>query len=264
MYNTRIESIEVSEGRAVALITDSGERIIAKQIISNASPHKVYASLITPLSAVPKLAYQAANARRVGPTAYVLYLGLNKSCEELGFKNYSYFIYPTMDTEKLYEDMSKRDTAKVQATICLNLANPDCSPKGTTIMSFTTLFTEGAWDDVTPENYFKEKNKIADRMIDYFEASTGIKIRDAIEEVEVATPVTFANYTGAYAGSIYGYEPDSWDSFLPRMMMMEEDTLIKNLRFVGGFSFRAHGYSSSYQSGDTVALLAARDVKEGK
>ena len=211
MYNTRVENIEVSEGRAISLTTDKGEKIVAKQFISNASHHKVYSSMITPMSAIPKLAFKSSNARRVGPAGYVLYLGLNKSPEELGFKDYSYFIYPTMDTEKLYSVMGSRDDNYIQATVCLNLANPDCSPKGTTIMSFTTLFTEGAWDDVTPENYYKEKNKIADKMINYFEDSTGIKIRDAIEEIEVATPITFANYTGAYNGSIYGYEPDSWD-----------------------------------------------------
>ena len=37
----------------------------------------------------------------------------------------------------------------------------------------------------------------------------GVKIADAIEEVEVASPETFARYTGAYDGGIYGYEPDA-------------------------------------------------------
>ena len=189
---------------------------------------------------------------------------MNKSAKELGLKYYSYCIYPNMDTENLYNTMKSREGDIIQATVCLNNAIPDCSPKGTCILSFTTLFIENSWDDITEENYVQEKNKVANKMIDDFEKATGVKIREYIEEVEVATPQTFARYTGAYNGSIYGYETDSWDSILPRMMMMEEDNAIKGLRFVGGFAFRAHGYSSSYMSGQTTALLTIKDIKEGE
>ena len=60
-------------------------------------------------------------------------------------------------------------------------------------------------------------------MIDEFEKALGINIRDSIEEIEVATPATFANYTGAFNGSVYGYEPVPWDSVLPRMMCMNDE-----------------------------------------
>jgi prolycopene isomerase len=263
LYNTKVRKILVENNQVIGVLTSNGQKIRTKHIISNANPHTVYSSMIEPSSAVPPLAVKSANARRVGPAGYVVYLGLNKSAEELGLKDYSYFIYHTSDTEKLYNTMKKRDGEIIQATVCLNVANPDCSPKGTSIMSFTTLFAEDAWDNVRQEDYFKEKNRIAYRMVENFEQSTGISIRDAIEEFEVATPVTFANYCNAYNGSIYGYEPDSWDSLLPRMMMMEEDILIKGLRFSGGFSFRVHGYSSSYMSGETAALLTVKDCKEG-
>lgn len=263
MYNTKVTKIVVENNQVVGIITDKGERIITKHIISNASAHLVYSSMIEQ-ALVPKLAIKSANSRRIGGAGFVLYLGLNKSADELKLNDYSYFIYPTMDTNYLYDTMKSRNSDVMQATVCLNRANPDCSPKGTTIMSFTTLFNESSWDDVKSEDYFKAKEKIADKIISDFEKATGILIRDSIEEIEIATPVTFANYTGAYNGSIYGYEPDSWDSIMPRMMMIEQDVLIKGLRFCGGFAFRIHGYSSSYLSGETTALLTVRDIKEAK
>ena len=136
----------------------------------------------------------------------------------------------------MYDSLKDRNGNVPQATICLNAAIPNCSPKGTTIMSFTTLFSPYSWNDVKEEDYFKEKNRIADKILDNFEQATGIRVRDCIEEFEVATPLTFARYTGAYGGSIYGYEPDSWDSALPRMMMMEQDIYIKDYVF-GRFGF---------------------------
>lgn len=264
MYNTKVEKILIKDNRVEGIVTDKGETILSNHVIANIAPHAVYSSMIEPQSAIPELAVKTANARRVGPAGFVVYLGLNKSPEELGLADYSYFIYTTMDTEKLYNTMSTVNGEKVQATVCLNIANPDCSPKGTSIMSFTTLFTGDSWNDVKKEDYFKLKDRIAYEAIDYFEKSTGIKIKDSIEEFEVASPVTFARYTGAYGGSIYGYEPESWDSILTRTMQIEAETLIKGLRFCGGFAFRAHGYGSSYMSGETSALLTIKDIKEVK
>ncbi|NLT18566.1 MAG: Phytoene desaturase (neurosporene-forming) [Firmicutes bacterium ADurb.Bin080] len=264
LYNTKVEKILVKDGEVQGVITDSGIEIACKHIISNASPHVVYSSMIHPADDVPEFAKKSLNARRVAPSGFCIYLGLNKTKEELGLKDYSYFVYPTMDTSKLYESMKSRVNPLLQATVCLNNVIPDCSPKGTCIMSFTTLFAENSWDDVKPEDYFREKTRIAQNMIDYFEKSTGIKIKDSIEEIEIATPITFAHYTGSFRGSIYGYETDSWDSVLPRMMMMESDVLIKGLRFAGGAAFRTLGYGSAYLSGETSALLTIKDIKEGK
>ncbi len=92
-----------------------------------------------------------------------------------------------------------------------------------------------------------------------------ISDRRHIEEFEVATPQTYARYTGTYNGIIYGYEPEPWDSLIPRMMMMGNDKHVDGLGFCGGFAFRCHGYSSSFLSGQTAGLLTLRDlIEEGK
>ena len=48
-----------------------------------------------------------------------------------------------------------------------------------------------------------------------------------IEEIEVATPETFARYTGAHDGIVYGYEPEPWDSIVPRAISVESEDYIK-------------------------------------
>ena len=50
---------------------------------------------------------------------------------------------------------------------------------------------------------------------------------DAIEEIEVATPVTFARYTGHPEGVIYGYLATSHDNLLPRMMNEEKEVMLE-------------------------------------
>jgi prolycopene isomerase len=262
-YNTKVEKILVKERQVIGVETSYNEKIETSHIICNASPTLAYNQLIYPKSEIPEFAYKEVNARIHGLSAFCVYLGLDATVEELGLKEYSYFIMDDMDTEAVYESWKKLEAPRGQATVVINNAIPDCSPPGTTMMYITTLFQPDAWKDVKPEDYVKTKNQIAEKLIDHFEEATGAPIKDHIEEIEVATPETYVRYTGTYKGIIYGYEPESWDSLVPRLMSMGKDQYIKGLRFCGGFGRRAHGYSSSLSDGYTVALLTLQDIKKG-
>lgn len=261
-YNTKAEKILVENGQVVGVETSQGDKIKTNHVVSNASPHLVYNQLIYPKTEVPDMAYKTCNARKVGFSAFVVYLGLDKTFEELGLNEYGYFVYSIPDTNDIYDDFSVLSRPMGQATICLNNAIPDCSPPGTSIMSFTTLYRGECWADVKPEDYFDLKSKLADDMIDEFEKALNVNIRDSIEEIEIATPSTFAHYTKAFNGSVYGYEPGPWDSILPRLMCMNDENYIEGLQFSGGFAVRCHGYSSSLMSGEMAALLTYKRFLE--
>lgn len=260
MYNTRVEKILVEKGRVVGVETSNGDKINTNYVISNSSQTLVYNNLIHPKSEVPEIAYKEVNARIHGLSAFVVYLGLNASAEELGINEYSYFIMEDMDTANLYDQWKELRVPKGQATVCLNVAIPDCSPPGTSIIYITTLFKPEVWKDVKPEDYVDIKNRIADGLITDFENALEISIRDYIEEIEIATPETFARYTRTYNGIVYGYEPESWDSLVPRLMMMGDHNYIKGLEFAGGFGRRCHGYSSALKDGEIAALLVLNEL----
>ena len=261
-YNTEVTKIHVENAAVTGVTLSTGEKIETKHVISNATQHMVFSKMITPAAEIPPKQLKMANSRVFSYSGAVVYLGLDKSKEELGLNEYEYFIYPTTDNKQLYKSMETIEESVAQATVCLNSAIPDCSPKGTTILSILMFYKGTSWDGVTPESYFELKNKIAEQAIEYFERALGIKISDSIEEIEVATPQTFARYTGNYKGEILGYVPESWDSILPRMMMMEEDNSIKGLRFCGKSGFRLGGYASSLLSGESIAHLTFNDVQE--
>ncbi len=259
-FNSRVGKILVEDGRVVGVVTSQGEGFATRHVICNASPTLAYNQLIDPPSEVPAVAYQESNARTLNVSAANVYLGLDASADELGLDAFSYLIMAHMDTDALYRAFETLETPKVQAVACLNRALPDCSPPGTTILYITTLYRPEAWASVTPEDYTQVKEQVADGLIADFERATGTSIRPHIEEIEVATPVTFARYTGTRGGTIYGYEPDNWDSLVPRMMAMGDEKHIKGLEFCGGYAFRGHGYSSSLMSGQVAGLLTWRDL----
>lgn len=258
-FNTEAVKIKTgADGGVEGVVLSNGEEIETRHVIANCSPHIVYGKM---MDKVDERIVKETNARKFAGRGFTMFLGLNKSADELGITNHNYFLYDTMDTAKQYEIMKKIDTNEVQATVCLNRAYPDCSPKGTCMMYFTTLYMSDDWAKVKPEEYYKVKDFVANKMINRFEQDTGCNIRDSIEEISVATPMTYARYCGHPEGGIYGYESQYWDGLMPRLLMMAEDHKTRGLRFAGGFSMRLSGYSSAYFSGDITGRQTVGDIK---
>ena len=265
-YNTRVDKILVEGGKIVGVETTNGDKIKTNYVISNASPILTYNKLIYPQSEVPEIAYKDVNARIHGLTGFVVYVGLDATAEELGLHEYGYFIMDTMDTEEVYNSWSKLQAPGGLACVVLNNAIPDCSPPGTCMLDITTLYRPEAWKDVKPEEYVELKNNLAEEILIKFEKATKTSLRDHIEEIEIATPATFARYAKLYNGIFYGYEPESWDSIVPRLNMMGKDVYIEGLEFAGGFNRQAHGYSSSLSDGLISARLTLQKLlqEDGK
>ena len=89
-------------------------------------------------------------------------------------------------------------------------------------------------------------------------------VMDHIEEIEVATPVTFARYLATPDGCIYGYANEEWDNVVTRTVAEPLDYRIPNLYFCGGHGIRGDGYSSAYITGAMAADKVIKALKEGK
>lgn len=255
------EAVKINQddaGHVCGVVLKDGKVINTKHVVACISPHVVYGKL---LDKVPERALKLTNFRKFGGRGFTVFLGLNKSPEELGLKDHNYFIYDTTDNVVQYESMKKLGNTAAQATVCLNNADPDCSPKGTTIMYMTTLFMEDVWSKVDQKDYFKVKNEIADSMIKRFETATKTNIRDHIEEIAIATPETYARYCGHPQGVVYGYESQYYDGLMNRIQMVEEDRFVPGLRIGGGYGERLLGYPSSYKSGANEAKRTLADMQ---
>lgn len=259
-YLCQVKEILFKDKKVAGVLLKNGNIYEANHIISNASPTMVYGNLV-PKQMVPKEAMKLTNSRVLGARGFAIYLGLNQSAKDLGLEDYNYYLFENMNSDKEYQNRSSIKACGSVATV-LNHAIPSCSPKGTTIMQFTSLFMGDVFSkNVTEKNYFDMKSKIAENIINAFENTTGISIKPYIEEIEIATPVTFARYTGHPDGVIYGYKATGMDNLLPRMFCLDQENYIPHLRFCGGFAIYLAGYHATYLSGDLVAKLTLKDMK---
>lgn len=262
-YNSHVTRILFENGKAKGVILKNGEKILCDHIIANCAPTDAYSKMMK-LSDVPQTAVKRTNARNFGARGASLYVGLNRSAKDLGIENFETIITETADTSVQYNLMRTLNSNKTCIVSCLNNANPECSPKGTCILNFTTLFTDNCWANVEVENYFNEKDSFAKRIITLFEEATEIKISDYVEELEVATPLTFARYLNTPQGVIYGYSAEPFDSLLSRFMTEESDCDTPGLRFCGGWGTQLSGYSSAITSGRNTAYATLNDMQQNK
>ncbi len=239
--NKEVKGVKLSDGASV----------FASTVVCNCSPHNVFGKMMKQ-DEIPEYDLKRANFRTFGGRGFCVFLGLNKSAEELGLKDYSYFIFPDMDTATQFRRMAKPETNDVQNTVCLNAVYPEASPKGTSMLCMTTLFTDSYWSNVSPDEYIREKEKFALRMIENFEKATGVDLKNNIEEIEIASPATFSRFTDTPDGTIYGYLGKKGDGVVARRMEKTESH-IKGLHFAGGYGNMLLGYSSALSSGRGIA-----------
>lgn len=259
-YFATVKEILVEDGKIIGVRTTDDKEYYAEKVICDISPNVVYGKML-PQNIVPKKALKLTNSRVLGARGFSIFVGLNKSALDIGLRDYSYFVYNSLNSEKEYEYMNSINNDSTVAVV-LNNALLSSYSKDTCMINFTTLFFNDSFDrDLTIANYFDIKNKIAKRIIDNFEKTTGIIISPYIEEIAIASPVTYARYTKHPDGVIYGYKATGLDNLLPRIMNMKQEQYIPNLYFCGGFGVRLSGYSSSYLSGDIVASEVLKNME---
>ncbi len=251
-YLSPVQSILMENGQAIGVQLENEEKFYGNIIVSGVAPSLVYSQMI-PKEYVPQKALQLINSRILGGRGFSIYLGLNQNANEIGLADYQYIIMDSLDSKREYENMNQITHSNIRVTV-LNNANPSCSPKGTCILQFTSFFSGDGFDKiVTEENYFQLKEQIAKRMIESFENATDILIMPYIEEIEIATPVTFARYGNYLDGSIFGYKVTGLDNILPRLFNEANEIYIEHLQFSGSYGPNACGYAATYLAGDQLA-----------
>ncbi|MBO4537300.1 MAG: NAD(P)/FAD-dependent oxidoreductase [Erysipelotrichaceae bacterium] len=255
-YNAEVTQFLYDEqGKAIGVEINHQQKLYAKEIVSNIMPNRV--ANLSKAEYVPERTRKLMNARRFGISTFTVYLGLDCTREQLGFDDYTVFISEDPDSRKQY------DTKGMYIVNCLNKVIEDSSPEGTCTLFITALLEDSDLpDDLDEYNYEKFKTDMAEKYIVDAEKVLGLKIREHIEEIEIATPVTMARYLGTPAGTIYGYRLSDWDNLMARTAAEQADITVPNLNYVGGHYIRGDGYNVAYYTGNLIGGRLVRKYSE--
>jgi prolycopene isomerase len=140
---------------------------------------------------------------------------------------------------------------------CFDVIDPGFSPEGTCQLNVVTLKYGEPWMRVPPSEYAEAKFRSAEVMLNRLEeAFPGL--RSHIEEIEVASPLTYMRYLGHPKGAIYGFDRYTKDIPFTRAASFRPDSDIQGLYFAGGW-MGDHGFPSTYLAGLTTAEAVLND-----
>ncbi len=152
-FNSKVTDFLTDDNGRVNGVIVNGEKIYAKEVISNIIPNNVF-NMMDP-DKIPQTDLKLANSREFGISVNTIYLGLDCSREELGIEDYTTFIMNNPNPR------IQHDTNGLYIVNCLNTVITESSPKGTCTLFFTTLCYGKDFPDIKPEEYKKDNNALA-------------------------------------------------------------------------------------------------------
>ncbi|MCQ2462590.1 MAG: NAD(P)/FAD-dependent oxidoreductase [Clostridia bacterium] len=263
-FNCRATEFVFNGDKCCGVKTTMGD-IECDMVLANINPDIIYGKMV-PKEIIPEREKKlsAARNKNYGARMFTVHMGLNKTAEQLGIKDYSIFLPGTSVSEQEYKNvLAGEKTNEYGIFLCYNVVKPDYSPEGTCECSITTFMAAEDWNDVAPAEYAAKKTAMAKKLIAVLKRKAGIDIAPYIEEIAISSPLTFARYLNAPEGSVYGYETTDWDGLMARMMSVGKDYPIKGLKPIGTSGPRGDGYSSAYYCGQMIAQMALKEMEQG-
>lgn len=259
-YGTLIKRVLVEKGKAVGVVTGDNQEIGAKYVISAGDYLKLFRQMTGEKYAPKNIGFQLAKPD-VSETFATLFLGLKTRAEELAkiLRVAHVYCYPSYDLflEEDDENYFQKAGLGINAP---SLHNPALSNQGKAaivVQTFAPYNWMNRWGTgpnlERTETYCSLKQKVASEMVATLERFIpGIK--DEIEVMELATPITMERYTLNSFGASVGW---SWDlkKAPVKMNQLSLKTPIKNLFTCGHWTTSPAGVPSAALTGRMAAKL---------
>ncbi len=254
MTESKVEKILTKENTAYGVVTDDGKEYTAKVVVSNANTFDTFNKMLDDKSTLKEY-LDRMEKLSVSLSCFQVFLGLKKDLvKETGIADTEIFYNTGYDDDAGYEVMKKADVKNGGYGVMLyDNIYKGYSPEGKNTLNILAIQGYDHWekykDDYFNNNkkeYNKEKERMADILIDKVENTLLPGLRDAIEVKEIGTPLTNIRYTSNYKGAIYGFDQTLDNSGNTRI---EHSTPIKNLYLSGAWTKPGHGYGGVLYSG---------------
>jgi phytoene dehydrogenase-like protein len=201
----KVDKITIENGKASGVIIN-GKAVKAKSVLSNGNIRSTVLNLVGE-EHFPKEFVEKTKAVRLNSSSCQVYMGLKAGATipyigELVFTS----TYPTYVPERLLDIKVSSRTFSVYYP---KESRPQVEDARVAIVSSTNCNYDD-WKKLTPEEYEKEKAFMIEETLKGLEAFIP-DIRDKLEVVEAATPLTVERYTLHPKGSSFGTKFEGLD-----------------------------------------------------
>lgn len=211
--STMVNKIIIENGKAVGVEIGDGEKLYAKNIISNADPETTFIKMVGTEYLSSKL------NRKVGKVKYStsclsLYLAVDLDLKSMGFDSGNYWFYNHADLDEIYTkgmgDSAAYNNPDSMFMTITTLKDPSKMHDGNHTIEAFSFANHTAFDKWKNEpmgkrsaDYYKFKAEIMGRMLNFLEKRVP-GITKAVVFKNLGTPLTNAYYINSFNGNIYG------------------------------------------------------------
>ncbi len=254
ILNSKVQKILVDNNKAYGVRTADGREFKSKVVVSNISAFDTIDRMVDNKSKTYDY-IEKLKKYGVSLSSFQIFLGLKENLiKKLGI-NDSEIMYNTsfdIDTDYKMLKQANVENSGFGLTLYDNIYT-GYSPEGKNTINITTLQGYDHWDQYK-EDYFKynkgeynkEKERIAGVLIKKAEETLLPGLSNAIEIMEISSPLTNIRYTGNYCGAVYGFDQTIYNSGQNRL---GHTTPIDNLYLAGAWTSPGHGYGGVMYSG---------------
>lgn len=195
---TKVEKIHIENGKAAGVVLN-GKIVKAKVVLSNGNIRSTVLNMVGE-EHFPKEFVEKTKAIRLNSSSCQVYMGLKAGAEipyigELVFTS----SHPVYDPQKLLDIKVSSRTFSVYYPKDSRPQDPNAR---VAIVSSTNCFYDD-WKKLSPEEYEAEKAFMIEETLKGLEAFIP-DIRDKLEVIEAATPLTVERYTLHQKGASFG------------------------------------------------------------
>lgn len=206
----------------------------ADYVISAGDYKKTLLKLLDDNSLIPQTLRNSIDGAFVSEGYFTVYLGLNRSNEELGkyMKVPHVFVYDSKPGCDIYNSEDEEFFSKTSAELYSpSMINPKLAPEGKSSLMLQTKVPYrwmNNWGSGDKKVYRQLKEKAMDAMID--SASRLIPgLKDCIEYMDAATPLTYERFTHNTDGASSAWSWNPKKKFYKSGMSVNIETPVKNL-----------------------------------
>ncbi|MCK5807931.1 NAD(P)/FAD-dependent oxidoreductase [bacterium] len=232
--NHKVSGFDIRQKKIHSVLCDNGVEYEGENIISDIHPHTLFSMI--PADVIKKSYRKRVRAMENTIAPFTLFIKFKPNRFPVQPSNFIFYPHNLLETPLDLEEQWPNFYMLFATTQQENESYAD----STSVMTFMPFSDVEQWTESVrgrrPDSYSLFKQQKIAQLLDMIEEHYP-EIRDAIEWVDAATPLTFRDYTGTKDGSTYGILRDfkhPETSFLPAR------TKISNL-FLAGQNTTLHG-----------------------
>jgi len=223
--STAVKTISVENGKATGVITESGERIEADIVVSNADIASTYQKMVAPEHR-RRWTNRKLNGMRYSMSLFVIYFGTRKKYDDVQHhtillcERYKELLADIFDRKQLPEDFSMY-LHRPSAT------DPSMAPEGCD--SFYVLIPVP--NQLSGIDWAAAAKSFRDRVMNWLDQNYLPGLIENLATERYFTPLDFETTLRSHAGAAFSFEPIFTQSAWFRPHNESED--VKNLYFAG-------------------------------